>query len=165
MARNDVEEAARILEEHTSLVDAPDEFNSTPLHLACKACLPEAVALLLRAGADTSRLNCLGFAPLHSCCCQPFDCPSKAGAALEVLQLLLDAGADLKAAVLPGVGGDLDKVRGGETAITLLAQHALPGSAGGPLVACLLAAGADPLQPVLGLEASALEFACAAGGE
>ena len=81
-----------------------------------------------------------------------------------MLQLLLDAGADPRAPVMPGDGADLDEVLGGETAMTLLAQHALPGTGGAPLVACLLAAGADPLQPALGMETSALEFACAAGG-
>jgi ankyrin repeat protein len=157
-AQGDAEEVLQLL--RSSDVNACDALGSTALHFAAASGSPDVLWRLLEAGADVSQPNCLGLAPLHAFCCglQGGCCTSSE----EVLRLLLDAGADPTAATVPS-SAELE-VLAGDTPLTLLAQHAFPGAGAAPLVASLLAAGADPLLPSLGLLTSALEFACAAGG-
>lgn len=74
-------------------VTKPDEIGDYPLHPICKALKPEWAAVLLDAGADVNVGNSYGYTPMlltiEYC---HFD-PEKA---VAILQLLLNAGADIE---------------------------------------------------------------------
>lgn len=138
-----------------------DAAGNSPLHVAAAAAQPTAVALLLHycVPEELERRNCFGLTPLHSLAASP-----QPGAACEaVLRLLLHAGADPLARTLPPQDAGCDASYD-DSALSLVAQHARPGAGAAQLVAALVGAGLDPLEPNGTLWTSPLEYACAAGG-
>lgn len=148
--------------------DAPlpvDACGSTPLHSAAAQGDPEAVHLLLRscgerAAAECSALNWCGMTPIHSLAANPG--PGSCAA----LSVMMHFGASLHDRTKPFGDNDDDDMGSfsGETALSLAAQHSGDHQAG-LLVALLLQAGLDPLDPAGPMHTTPLEFASAAGGE
>ncbi len=143
------------------LVLPMDAAGNSPLHVAAAAAQPAALAALLQgcAAEELERRNCFGLTPLHALAASP----RPGGASEAALHLLLLAGADPLARTLPPEDAGMDASYD-ESALSLAAQHARPGAGAAPLVAALLGAGLDPLEPNGTLWTSPLEHACAAGG-
>jgi hypothetical protein len=110
-----------------------------------------------QASEECNRPNAWGMTPLH-CLCLATASPSG-----DIFKLLMAAGAaDVHARTARSSKGSL--FYEGETPLTLAAQHSRDGTAAN-LVSLLLSCGADPLEPAGPLYTTALEYACAAGGE
>jgi ankyrin repeat protein len=91
-----IEKIKVLLATDTGLVNARDKDGSTPLHCACWKGHPEAVAILLAAGADVNARNQnehWGTTPLHAAAHanQP-----------DIARLLIEHGADVNAQDLNG---------------------------------------------------------------
>ena len=112
---------AELLQADETAANARADDGFTPLQLAAFFAQPDAVALLLRHGADVHAVstNDMRIQPLHAALVQ---------GNRRVVELLLDAGADVDA-----------RQHNGWTALQAAAQH---GSA--ELAALLLERGADP---------------------
>jgi ankyrin repeat protein len=85
-------DTARWLLNHGANANAEDEDGLTPLHLAARAKSPEIVEMLLERHADIHAQNLKGEVALHFAACDsdhPFE--------INVLQLLLDHGANVNA--------------------------------------------------------------------
>ncbi|KAK2756499.1 Nuclear factor NF-kappa-B p100 subunit [Arachnomyces sp. PD_36] len=89
-----VGETRELLEAGTININSEDSYSqNTPLHLAAKSRRPEAVRLLLEAGADVSARNIDGETALHYSASSPD---------AEIVKLLLNAGAEIDATDVGG---------------------------------------------------------------
>lgn len=120
-------EIVALLVEHGIPLEARDQSGRTALNTACEAKrYPDVVATLIAAGADVNTADETGDTPLHNAANDP-----------EILRLLIDAGADVRA-----VEWKAGRLAGGVNDGTPLHYAAECGNA--EAVALLLDAGADP---------------------
>lgn len=79
-------EAVEFLLDAKANINAQDDFESTPLAVACQCGFVELVKLLIRRKTNLNLPNCIGQSPLLRACLNE---------RLDVVQILIDAGADL----------------------------------------------------------------------
>jgi ankyrin repeat protein len=129
-AANNREEMIDLLVERGSPLEERGTDEWTPLHLACVSGSAKAVAALVRAGADVNSVAKSGNTPLHLAVMTP---PATAAAAvgltLEIVGLLLGAGADAQALNSRGrTAGDIAGERGLPAVGRLLGSGEAPGA-------------------------------------
>jgi len=161
----DLEAVRARLEADPDSINTVRPANSTLLHVASHWGYPAIVALLIEHGADVDAATTVqGFHPLHSATAAP--APYAPGddesVVLELVDLLLDAGADVNARSVRGLTPLVNAAANGDLRVVqrLIERGADPTLAGYPDAAPEANAG----QPVISLaNKTALDFAVERG--
>jgi len=115
--KGDIERVEALLAETPEQVNAKDENDETPLHLAVRRGYNEVIGLLLAQGADVNAKNEAGVTPLHTAVQEGYK---------EVVRLLVAKGADVNAKTNKGDTPLYEAVRQGDKEVVQLLPMSTP---------------------------------------